>query len=239
MQKQYHIVNPPSEHRMEGELKVCDPEKTDHTQTIESWRIFKIMAEFVAGFEFLRKYKLAATFFGSARPHPGEEGIDDRASKLAAKLARSGFAIISGGAGGVMEAANKGAHSVGGQSLGLNIQLPEEQHVNAYLSDSITFNYFFTRKVMLAFASEVYIFFPGGYGTLDEFLEILTLVQTNKVKRVPIVLFDKEYWTPIVDMFENHLYAKYKTISKDDLSLYVVADTVDEAHAKILELVKC
>jgi uncharacterized protein (TIGR00730 family) len=236
MQKQYRIVNPPGEHRMEGELRVCDPEKTDHTETIESWRIFKIMAEFVAGFEFLKKYKLAATFFGSARD---EKVRDEKAEELARMLAQSGFAIVTGGAAGIMGAANKGAHDAGGQSLGLNIELPEEQHVNPFLTDSMTFNYFFTRKVMLSFASEVYVFFPGGYGTLDEFFEILTLVQTNKVKRVPIVLFDATYWTPFVEIFEKHLYEKYKTIGKDDLNLYTVVDSVEEAHEKILDLVKC
>lgn len=232
----YNIVNPPDEHRMEGELKVCDPAKTDHTQTIESWRVFKIMAEFVSGFEILKKYRLAATIFGSAR---AEEHRDSKAEALGRMLAQSGFTIITGGADGIMKAGNKGAYEVGGQSVGLNIELPEEQSVNQYLTDSQTFNYFFTRKVMLSFASEVYVFFPGGYGTLDEFTEILTLVQTNKIKRIPIVLVDRDYWTPIVELFKNHLYERYKTISKDDLNLYTVVDTVEEAHAKILELVKC
>ncbi len=229
---------PPVIHRMEGELQVCDPEKTDHTKDIESWRVFKIMAEFVEGFQILRKYNLAATFFGSARSQLGEQIYED-ATALAGKLATSGFAVVTGGASGIMEAANKGAYEAGGQSVGLNIQLPSEQKANPYLTDGMTFNYFFSRKVMLSFASEVYIFFPGGFGTLDEFLEILTLVQTNKVKRMPIILYNKAFWNPLLDFFEKQLLETSKTISKDDLKLYQVADSVDEAYEIILKLVKC
>lgn len=236
--KNYRIVNPPSEHRMEGELRVCDPEKTDHTKDIESWRLFKIMAEFVEGFEILRKYRLSATFFGSARTKE-DEPIYQEAQALAAKLAGSSFAVITGGAAGIMEAANRGAHEAGGKSIGLNIELPAEQEANRYLTDGMTFNYFFTRKVMLSFASEAYIFFPGGYGTLDEFLEILTLVQTGKVKRVPIFLYNKKYWTPVIEFFEKNLLNEYNVISKDDLKLYTVVDTVDEAYEEILTQVKC
>ncbi len=223
---------------MEGELKVCDPEKTDHTKNVESWRVFKIMAEFVEGFEMLKKYKLAATFFGSARTKPDDQIYLDGVA-LSAKLAKSGFTIVSGGAAGVMEAASKGAFEAGGDSVGLNIKLPQEQHVNQYLTDEMTFNYFFSRKVMLSFASEVYIFFPGGFGTLDECLEILTLVQTRKIKRVPIILYGKDFWTPFTDLFESHLLGKYNTIGKDDLNLYQVVDSVDEAYDLILKSVDC
>lgn len=238
MDKKYRIVNPPNEHRLEGELRVCDPEKTDHTKDIETWRIFKIMAEFVEGFEVLRKYSLAATFFGSARTKPDDQIYKD-AVALSAKLAKSGFAIVSGGASGVMEAVSKGAFETGGQSVGLNIELPMEQQINPYLTKGMTFNYFFTRKVMLSFASEVYIFFPGGYGTLDECLEILTLVQTRKIKRVPIILYNKDFWGPFIDLFEKHLYEKYQTIGKDDLKLFQVADSVEEAYEMILDSVNC
>ena len=238
MQKKYRIVNPPSEHRLEGELRVCDPEKTDHTKDIESWRVFKIMAEFVEGFEILRRYKLAATFFGSARIGPDSPIYQD-GEKLAGMLAKSGFTVISGGASGIMEAVSKGAFEAGGKSVGLNIVLPEEQQVNRFLTDGMTYNYFFTRKVMLSFASEVYVFFPGGYGTLDECMEILTLIQTNKIKRVPVVLFNREFWAPFVNLFETHLYEKYRTISKDDLKLFHVVDSVDEAYDTILKTVNC
>jgi len=234
-----HQAQPtPEEHRLEEELRVCDPEKTDHTKDIESWRVFKIMAELVDGFSLLRKYRLAATFFGSARCVMGEKIYDD-ATSLAAHLSKSGFTIITGGSSGIMEAANKGAYEMGGQSVGLNIKLPSEQTVNSYLTEGAMFNYFFTRKVMLSFASEVYVYFPGGFGTLDEFLEILTLVQTRKIKRIPIILYNKEYWRPVVDLFEKHLMKKFKTINKSDLDLYVVVDSVDEAYKEILKRVQC
>jgi len=228
----------PEEHRLEKELRVCDPEKTDHTATMESWRIFKIMGELIDGFAMLRKYRLAATFFGSARDHMDPK-IYEGATELARRLSESGFTVITGGAGGVMEAASRGAFEAKGQSLGLNINLPMEQNINRYLTDTATFNYFFTRKIMLSFASEVYIYFPGGFGTLDELFEILTLVQTNKIKRIPIILYDKEYWTPLLTLFEEHLLKRYKTISKSDLDLYQLVDSPDEAYEAILDLVKC
>lgn len=223
---------------MEQELRVCDPEKTDHTKDMESWRIFKIMGELIDGFAMLRKYRLAATFFGSARDHM-EPKIYAGATELAKKLAESGFVVITGGAGGIMEAASKGAFEAKGQSLGLNIKLPMEQNTNPYLTDSANFNYFFTRKIMLSFASEVYIYFPGGFGTMDELFEILTLVQTNKIKRIPIILYDREYWQPLLTFFEEHLLKRYKTINKEDLELYRVVDSPEEAYDAVLELVKC
>lgn len=225
-------------HRMEGDLKVCDPFKTDHTKDMESWRIFKVMAELVDGFALLRKYRLAATFFGSAR-----SGLDHAsylgAEQLAGKLAQSGFAIVTGGAGGIMEAANKGAFEAGGKSIGLNIKLQNEQGGNKYLTDEMDFNYFFTRRVMLSFASEVYVFFPGGFGTLDEFFEIATLVQTNKIKRIPIVLFGEAFWGPLVTYIRKFLLEQEHAINKEDLDLFIIVDDVDDAYAKILDLVKC
>ena len=231
-------MNAPDEHRMEGELKICDPEKTDHTKDMESWRIFRIMTELVGGFQMLRKYKLAATFFGSARAEL-EPRIYADATNLAEKLSESGFTIITGGASGIMEAANKGAYEAGGKSVGLNIKLNTEQEPNGYLTETSTFNYFFTRKVMLAFASEVYIYFPGGFGTMDEFFEIITLIQTNKIKRIPIILYSKEYWTPLIEFFQKHMLEKYKTIEKEDLKLFTLVDTVDEAYEEIIRQVKC
>lgn len=237
-QKKYNIVNPPGEHRLEGELRVCDPEKTDHTKDMDSWRIFKIMAELVDGFAMLRKYRLAATFFGSAR-ETLDGKIYEETRLLAEKLSKSGFTIITGGANGIMGAASKGAFESGGQSVGLNIKLPTEQHVNPYLTDTATFNYFFTRKVMLSFASEIYIYFPGGFGTLDELFEILTLVQTNKIKRIPILLYNREYWEPLVTFFKERLLKTYQTINEKDLDLFTVVDSVDEAYEATLKLVKC
>ena len=211
---------------------VCKPRQ------LESWRIFKIMSEFVEGFEILAKYGLAASFFGSARTGFGD-AVAQAATDLAGKLAKRGFAIITGGASGIMEAANKGAYEAGGASVGLNIRLSDNQSLNNYLTDSLTFDHFFVRKTMLAFASEVYIFFPGGYGTLDEFFEIATLVQTKKINPVPIVLYGKEYWGPITTQFEEQLLKKYGAIDAEDLNIYRMVDTVDEAFDYIVENVKC
>lgn len=204
---------------------------------IESWRIFKIMAELVSGFEILRNYELAATIFGSARCSFGDE-IYMQAEELAGRLAEKGFAIITGGGQGVMGAANKGAKEAGGDSVGLNIELPSEQQLNQYLTDSQEFHYFFTRKVMLAYASEVYVFFPGGFGTLDELFEIMTLVQTKKVKQVPIVLVGRSYWEPLIDWMCNTLDAKYHAISAKDMELFTLVDSVDEAMDVITRSMK-
>lgn len=203
---------------------------------IESWRVFRIMAEFVAGFELLRKYGLAVTVYGSARAKPGDPHYKD-AEELCAKLAKKGFSVITGGGGGIMEAGNVGAFKVGGKSVGLNIQLPFEQKLNPYTTESLNFDFFFSRKVMLAFASEVYIYFPGGFGTMDEFFEMLTLVQTKKIERIPIVLYGKDFWEPLITYFEKHLLKKYNTISQEDLALIKVVDSVDEAYKYILKAV--
>ncbi len=211
---------------------VCKP------QQIESWRVFKIMSEFVEGFEVLRKYGLAATFFGTAR-QTFESHFYEDATALAARLAKAGFAVISGGNDGIMQAANKGAFEAGGASVGLNIRLDENPHLNQYLTDSVTFDHFFVRKVMLAFASEVYIYFPGGFGTLDEFTEILTLVQTKKIRKVPIVLYGKEYWQPLLDFFTNKLLGEHQAINAEDMELFHLVDSVDEAYEYIVANVKC
>lgn len=200
--------------------------------SVQSWRIFRIMSEFVEGFEILRKYSTAATFMGSARTKPGDPHYKD-AENLAALLAKSGFVIITGGGNGIMEAANVGAFKVGGKSVGLNIKLPNEQKLNPYTTDSKTFHFFFSRKVMLSFASEVYIYFPGGYGTMDEFFEILTLVQTGKITKVPIVLFDSSFWNPLIAFVKQSMLKENRTIDKEDLDLFHVVDTVDEAYKYI------
>ena len=215
----------------EPEPLVCKP------QQIESWRVFKIMSEFVEGFEILKKYGLAATFFGTARQSFDPKVYAD-ATALAGKLAKAGFAIFTGGNNGIMESANKGAYEAGGASIGLNINLPGAE-INKYLTESVTFDHFFIRKVMLAFASEVYIYFPGGFGTLDEFTEVLTLVQTKKIKAVPIVLYSAEFWNPIVKLFEDQLLNKYHSIDAEDMKLFKVVDSVDEAMAYITANVKC
>jgi hypothetical protein len=204
----------------------------ESSDAVQSWRIFRIMSEFVDGFEVLRKYGAAATFFGSARCVPGD--IDYKAAEdLAALLARSGYAIITGGGPGIMEAANVGAFRIGGKSVGLNIKLPTEQKLNPYVTQSENFYFFFTRKVMLSFASEVYIYFPGGFGTLDEFFEIITLIQTKKITRIPVVLYGKAYWEPLVTFFKKHLVKEYKTINPEDIDIFQIVDSVDEAYTYI------
>ena len=204
---------------------------------VQSWRVFRIMSEFVQGFELLRGHGLAATFWGSARTDPNNE-FYKQAEELAAKLAKDDFSIISGGGPGIMEASNVGAYKVGGKSVGLNIQLPFEQVLNPYTTQSLNFDFFFSRKVMLTFASEAYVYFPGGFGTLDELFEILTLVQTKKIEPIPIVLYGKEYWEPLVSWFKSDLVNKFETVSPEDLDLFHIVDDVDEAHKYIKKEVK-
>lgn len=201
---------------------------------VQSWRIFRIMSEFVQGFEVLRRHGLAATIFGGARYAAGDDTYRE-AEELAARLAKKGFTIITGGGPGVMEAANVGGFKVGGKSVGLNIKLPMEQKLNPYVTDSETFHFFFSRKVMLSFASEVYIYFPGGFGTMDEFFEIVTLIQTKKISPIPVVLVDSEYWNPLIEWFKKTMLKQYKTISKEDLDIFHVVDTVDEAYKYIVK----
>ncbi len=207
---------------------VCKP------QRVESWRIFKIMSEFVEGFETIRRYTTAATFFGSAR-ETLEKSVYEQSTDLAARLAKKGYAIITGGSNGIMQSANKGAYEAGGASVGLNVRLPNEQKENKYLTDSFEFDHFFVRKVMLTFASEVYIFFPGGFGTLDEFFEIVTLVQTKKINKVPIIMYHAAYWNPLMKFIEERLLKEFNTIAQDDLSLLHIVDSVDDAFAYITE----
>lgn len=216
----------------EPPLLVCRPKK------IESWRIFKIMAEFIEGFEIIRRYGLAATFFGSARATL-EDDVYRHATDLAGRLAKKGFAVITGGSAGIMQAANKGAFEAGGVSVGLNINLPDVQIYNPYLTEKFSFDHFFVRKVMLTYASEAYIYFPGGYGTLDEFFEIITLVQTKKIRKVPIILFDSTYWNPLISFIEEKMYKERKTIDEADTKLFVVVDSVDEAFEHIITNVSC
>jgi len=213
-------------------LLVCKPKK------IESWRVFKIMSEFIEGFDIIRRYGLAATFFGSARTSL-EDDACKHATELASRLAKRGFAVITGGSSGVMQAANKGAFEAGGVSVGLNINLTDVQIDNPYLTEKFNFDHFFVRKVMLTYASEVYVYFPGGFGTLDEFFEIVTLVQTKKIRKVPIVLFDKDYWGPLLAFIETTLYREHSAIDEADRELYTLVDSVDEAYEYIIAHTSC
>ncbi len=203
----------------------------------QSWRLFSIMSEFVNGFNLLKKLGPSATFWGSARLTPNDKYYQE-AEELASILADKGLVIVTGGGGGIMEAGNVGAFKIGGKSVGFNIKLPMEQRLNPYVTDSMTFDHFFARKVMLAYASEVYVYFPGGLGTLDEFFEIVTLIQTKKITPVPIVLYGRDFWEPLVAWFEKQLLQKYKTIDETDLKLFHIVDSIEEAEAYITDQLK-
>src|SRR3989344_3177480 len=200
-------------------------------------RILKIMSEFIEGFEFLNKYKEAVSFYGSARLGFNSQ-IYQQASLLSFKLAKDGFAIITGGGSGIMEAANKGAYEAGGVSVGINIVLSHEQDINKYVIESKEFEHFFVRKVMLAFASDIYIFFPGGFSTLNELFEMIGLVQTVKIRKIPIILVGREYWSPLLSWIEEYLFKQNKAIDKEDLEIYYLVDNADEAYELIQKLIK-
>ncbi|MBI2035816.1 MAG: TIGR00730 family Rossman fold protein [Candidatus Liptonbacteria bacterium] len=204
---------------------------------VSPWRIFKIMAEFVSGFEFLKKCEGAVSFFGTARG-TFDGGIYEDATKLAKWLSEDGFTIITGGGPGIMEAANRGAYEAGGRSIGIDIKLPMEQRVNPYVKESEAFKYFFVRKVMLSFASQVYIFYPGGFGTLDELFEMITLVQTGKIDPIPIILVGKRFWQPLVKWIKDELFQKNKAVDLRDFNIFYLVDNSNEAYDLIRKLKK-
>ena len=194
-----------------------------------AWRIFRIMSEFVDGFTFLASVHLSVTIFGSARL-PESHAYYQKARTLGQLLARDGFTVVTGGGPGIMQASNQGAHEAGGDSVGLNIELPHEQRINPFVRRSKSFHYFFSRKVMLDFSAEAYVFFPGGYGTLDEFFELVTLVQTGKVpSSVPIIMIGTDYWGPLAEWMEQTLVKKFHTIAAHDLTIWTLTDDVEEA----------
>ncbi|MGI6103547.1 MAG: TIGR00730 family Rossman fold protein [Patescibacteria group bacterium] len=194
-----------------------------------NWRIFRIMAEFVDGFDFLANFEKAVTVFGSARLQR-DDPYFTKARELSSRLAADGYTIITGGGPGIMEAANEGAKAAGGDSVGLNIELPTEQRVNEYVTRPLGFEYFFVRKVMLSFASRIYVFFPGGYGTLDELFEMLTLIQTKKIEdQIPVILFGHAYWDPLVAWLDSVVRSKFHTIDPEDLQIFTVTDDIEEA----------
>jgi uncharacterized protein (TIGR00730 family) len=163
----------------------------------DSWRLFKIIGDFIDGFEVMPNFQPSVTIFGSARVKEGSKYYE-AARELAFKLSKKGFSIVTGGGPGIMEAANRGAFEAGGNSIGLNIKLPKEQKPNKYLTEILNFNYFFARKVMLVKYATAFILFPGGFGTLDEITETLTLIQTKKLKPFPVILYGNEYWNGFV-----------------------------------------
>lgn len=209
-------------------------EKTwDETITKDSWMVFKIMAEFVDGYERMAKIGPCVSIFGSARLQPTDERYE-LAVEIAEKITEIGFGVITGGGPGIMEAGNKGARQGGGKSIGLNIDLPFEQHFNPYIDKglNIDFDYFFVRKVIFVKYSQGFVVMPGGFGTLDELMEALTLIQTNKIGRFPIVLVGSKFWSGLLEWFQNTLL-DHGLISEEDLNLFRVVDTADDAVAHI------
>lgn len=204
------------------------PVEEDFRKTFP-WRIFRIMAEFIDGFSFVADFKKAVGIFGSSRT-PAEDYYYKEAKKLAGLLAKAKFAVVTGGGPGIMEAANRGAFEAKGESIGINIQLPEGERRNEYVKKAVSFHYFFTRKVMFSFACQAYVFFPGGLGTLDEFFEMITLVQTKKLpKPVFVIAVGKEYWAPLLDWLEKELYRKRGAVNKKDLLIFKLVDSAEEA----------
>ena len=192
-----------------------------------SWRVFRIMAEFVEGFEELQDIGPVVTVYGSARTTPDNPWYT-QTIELAKEAVRAGFGVMTGGGGGLMEAANRGAHEEGGMSVGLNIDLPMEQKPNPYINKMLNFRYFFVRKVMLVKYSSAYIAAPGGFGTMDEFFECMTLIQTRKIRAIPVVLYGKEYWGGLLDWMTTRM-AGQGNIDSSDLSLFEVHDDPVEA----------
>jgi uncharacterized protein (TIGR00730 family) len=207
------------------------PERAAFTHD-DPWRVLRIMGEFVHGFDALAEVGAGVTVFGSARI-PESDPMYHAARDLGRRLAQAGFAVITGGGPGIMEAANRGAHEAGGLSIGCNIELPREQGLNAYVNLSINFRYFFCRKTMFLKYAEGFVLFPGGFGTLDELFEALTLMQTGKVQRFPVILFGTAYWRGLLDWLRDRPGAEGK-IDPVDLELLTLTDDTEEACARLL-----
>lgn len=196
-------------------------------------RVSRIDREFTEAFEFISRFPRSVTFFGSSRfTEKSEHYIKARA--LAGKIVKElGYTVLTGGSAGIMEAANRGALEAGGESVGLNIRLPKRQQSNRYTTASIEFDYFFVRKVALSFAAETYLFFPGGFGTLDEFFELITLIQTHKIRQVPIFLVGRDFWEPLNAFMQENMRALHHAIDEKDLHLYKITDSDEEVAAAI------
>lgn len=198
------------------------------------WRLFRIMAEFVEGFDELASIGPAVSIFGSSRAKP-EDKYYKLAEETAGQLVKAGFAVITGGGAGIMEAANKGAAEAGGKSIGLNIEIPMEQIPNKYQNLSLHFRYFFCRKVMFLKYAHGFIAFPGGYGTMDEFTEALVLIQTLRQAYFPVVLMGREYWAGLIDWLKGTTLGKHRYISPKDLEVFTVVDSPEEATKIIVD----
>ncbi|HQB36360.1 MAG TPA: TIGR00730 family Rossman fold protein [Bacteroidales bacterium] len=212
-------------------------EKTwNEIHTTDSWRVFKIISELVEGFEKLARIGPCVSIFGSARTHHNDKYYR-LAEDIALKLTQKGYGVITGGGPGIMEAANKGARKGDGKSVGINIDLPFEQKPNNYIDADklITFDHFFVRKVMFMKYAQGFIVLPGGFGTLDELFEALTLIQTRKIGKFPIILVGKKYWNGLIDWIKEEMLGEESNISREDLDLFTIVDTSDEAVEQIVE----
>jgi uncharacterized protein (TIGR00730 family) len=209
-------------------LTWCEPERRQAAafRDTDTWRVLRIMGEFVDGFDELAKLGRAVTVFGSARV-AADDPMYELARQVGHELARDGFAVITGGGPGLMEAANRGAFEAGGVSVGCNIELPFEQHINAYVSLPLNFRYFFVRKTMFVKYSMAFIIFPGGFGTLDELFEALTLIQTGKICNFPVILVGRAYWQGLLDWIHDVMLAEHK-IKAEDLDLLKLTDDPEE-----------
>ncbi len=226
MEKYLNFLNVPASKLPEYD----EHEHKDFRGSFE-WRVLRILSEFVSGFQFLADFneQRTVTFFGSARFKEDNKWYKV-ARELGEILGKKGFGVITGGGPGIMEAGNRGCSEGNGLSIGLNIQLPHEQRMNPYAKRGIGFHYFFSRKVMLAYSAQAYVYFPGGFGTLDEFFEIVTLIQTKKMsKKIPVICVGKEFWEPLFHWVESQVYGKFDAIDKDDMKIYHVVDTAEEA----------
>jgi len=224
---------------MNGEINLAKERQWKESQAHSSWQIFKIMAEFVDGFETLNKIGPCITIFGSARTKPGNKYYE-LTVEIAQRLAEEGFGIITGGGPGIMEAANKGASIAGGKSVGLNIELPFEQHANPYIDrdKNLNFDFFFVRKVMFVKYSQGFIMMPGGFGTMDEFFEVVTLIQTGKFKQSPMILVGKSYWGGLIKWIKETMGEAEHNINPEDLDLIHLFDTADEVVNFLLNYYK-
>lgn len=216
--------------------KAFAPKDWNDVKASDSWQIFKIMSEFVDGFEQMQKIGPCVSIFGSARTKPDNKYYI-MAEEIAYKLTQEGYGIITGGGPGIMEAANKGAKRGNGKSVGLNIDLPFEQKPNDFIDrdKSIDFNYFFVRKTIFLKYSQGFIGMPGGFGTIDELFESLTLVQTNKIGEFPIILVGREYWQGLLDWIKSTMLYKEHNVNESDLDLFKLVDTADEAVTHIVD----
>ncbi len=221
---------------MNDTIRLSKQRRWAESRAHSSWQIFKIMAEFVDGFEALAKLGPCISIFGSARMQPGQPYYE-LAVDIARRLAEEGFGTISGGGPGIMEAANKGAQLGGGKSVGLNIELPFEQQANPFIDRdaSLHFEYFFVRKVMFTKYSQGFVMMPGGFGTMDEFFEVATLIQTRKMSPVPLILVGSEYWGGLLNWMKQTMLERSNTISQKDLDLLKIADNAGEVADHVLD----